>query len=215
LKVAGALMNRKGFTLVEMAIVLVVIGVILGMVVKGRDLVQGAKTKNFIVDVKNLENIQYSFFDRFGRFAGDCDLDGVVDATGLAQDIGIFSDTEAKLCENGVASNDINTAYNELKAVSILPNESNKTLADLNGGFGFSYYAQDSEGINVIVLRNVPCFAAVSLDSTIDKKMDGTNGKIRASASGNSAWTDAGCASNMTNGTINTVLFYYDRASTK
>lgn len=206
-------MNRKGFTLVEMAIVLVVIGIILGMVVKGRELVQGARTKNFIVDVKNLENIQYAFYDRFGRFAGDCNRDGAVDVTGLAQVIGAFDDSAAAaLCDGPAAVDNINTAYNEFRAVSMLPSETNRSLAELKGGFGFAYYAQDTNRLNVIVLRNVPCFAAVSLDTTLDKTLDGTSGKVRAGEAGDSPWTEAGCEANLTNGTVDTVLYYYDRA---
>ncbi|PIX86479.1 MAG: prepilin-type cleavage/methylation domain-containing protein, partial [Nitrospirae bacterium CG_4_10_14_3_um_filter_53_41] len=37
--------NNKGFTLVELAIVLVIIGIILGAVLKGQELITNAKTK--------------------------------------------------------------------------------------------------------------------------------------------------------------------------
>lgn len=205
-------MNRKGFTLVEMAVVLVIIGIILGMVVKGRELVQGAKTKSFIVDVKNLENIQYTFYDRFGRFAGDCDRDGLVDEKGLALSLSDFDGTPSGLCAEGTAQDDPDTAYSELKAVGMLSDESNSALASMKGGFGFAYFAQDADGKNVIVLREVPCYAAVSLDTAIDKTMDGTKGKVKAGVLGSSAWTAEGmCGSNLTDGTVGTVLYYYDR----
>lgn len=38
--------QQSGFTLVELAIVLVVIGLILGMAFKGKDLIDSAKVKN-------------------------------------------------------------------------------------------------------------------------------------------------------------------------
>ena len=37
--------NEKGFTLVELAIVLVIIGIILGAVLKGQELINSAKIK--------------------------------------------------------------------------------------------------------------------------------------------------------------------------
>ena len=37
--------NNKGFTLIEMAVVLIIIGLIVGAVVKGKDLVTSAKQK--------------------------------------------------------------------------------------------------------------------------------------------------------------------------
>ncbi|MBF0542486.1 MAG: prepilin-type N-terminal cleavage/methylation domain-containing protein, partial [Nitrospirae bacterium] len=40
--------NAKGFTLVEIAIVLVIIGIILGAAMKGKDLIYGARYKKFI-----------------------------------------------------------------------------------------------------------------------------------------------------------------------
>jgi prepilin-type N-terminal cleavage/methylation domain-containing protein len=48
---------RKGFTFVELAIVLVIIGIIMGMAIKGRQLIESAKTRS---EVRKLEKIQSS-----------------------------------------------------------------------------------------------------------------------------------------------------------
>jgi prepilin-type N-terminal cleavage/methylation domain-containing protein len=47
--------GKKGFTFVELAIVLVIIGIIMGMALKGRSLIEGAKTRS---EVRKLEKIQ-------------------------------------------------------------------------------------------------------------------------------------------------------------
>jgi prepilin-type N-terminal cleavage/methylation domain-containing protein len=46
---------RKGFTFVELAIVLVIIGIIMGMALKGRSLIEGAKTRS---EIRKIERIQ-------------------------------------------------------------------------------------------------------------------------------------------------------------
>ncbi len=50
------IMNNKqsGFTLIEIAIVLVIIGLLLGGVLKGQELINSAKVKNFATDFRNI-----------------------------------------------------------------------------------------------------------------------------------------------------------------
>ncbi|WP_353683965.1 prepilin-type N-terminal cleavage/methylation domain-containing protein [Thermodesulfovibrio sp. 3907-1M] len=78
------LRSNRGFTLVELAIVLVIIGIILGAVLKGQDLIQNARHKKFINDAgRKFEVATWTFFDRNGRFPGDPDKNGIInDGTG-------------------------------------------------------------------------------------------------------------------------------------
>ena len=46
--------KQSGFTLVEIAIVLVIIGLLLGGVLKGQELINSAKVKNFATDFRNI-----------------------------------------------------------------------------------------------------------------------------------------------------------------
>ncbi|MEN2994442.1 MAG: prepilin-type N-terminal cleavage/methylation domain-containing protein, partial [Thermodesulfovibrio sp.] len=64
------LKNQKGFTLIELAIVLIIIGVILGAVLKGQDLIQNARAKQFISKIKAWEIAQWNYYDKKGKFAG-------------------------------------------------------------------------------------------------------------------------------------------------
>ncbi|WP_457639304.1 prepilin-type N-terminal cleavage/methylation domain-containing protein [Persephonella sp.] len=70
--------KQKGFTLVELAIVLVIIGIILGAVLKGQDLIQNARAKQFVNKAKAWEVAQWTFYDRYGRFAGDQNKSGLI-----------------------------------------------------------------------------------------------------------------------------------------
>jgi len=65
-----------GFTLVEMAIVLVIIGLILGAVLKGQDLLENARAKRFANFFRQAELAQWSFYDKHGYFAGDESANG-------------------------------------------------------------------------------------------------------------------------------------------
>jgi prepilin-type N-terminal cleavage/methylation domain-containing protein len=66
-------MNRQqsGFTLVEIAIVLVIIGLLLGGVLKGQELINSAKVKNFISDFKTTPLLIYGYQDKYKALPGD------------------------------------------------------------------------------------------------------------------------------------------------
>lgn len=63
--------KQAGFTLVEIAIVLVIIGLLLGGVLKGQELINSAKVKNFINDFRSTSTFVFSYQDRFRAMPGD------------------------------------------------------------------------------------------------------------------------------------------------
>jgi prepilin-type N-terminal cleavage/methylation domain-containing protein len=63
--------NQKGFTLVEMAIVLVIIGLLLGGVLKGQELIDNSRIKNAVNDLKGISAAYNGYFDRFRAVPGD------------------------------------------------------------------------------------------------------------------------------------------------
>ena len=63
--------QQSGFTLVEIAIVLVIIGLLLGGVLKGQELVNSAKVKNLANDFRTLSAFVYAYQDRFRAMPGD------------------------------------------------------------------------------------------------------------------------------------------------
>jgi prepilin-type N-terminal cleavage/methylation domain-containing protein len=63
--------HQKGFTLVEIAIVLVIIGLLLGGVLKGQELINSAKVKNLINDFKTIPLFVYGYQDKFKALPGD------------------------------------------------------------------------------------------------------------------------------------------------
>lgn len=63
--------RNQGFTLVELAIVLVVIGLILGMAFKGKDLIDGAKVKNLAAQYNKIVAGANTFYEKYGFYPGD------------------------------------------------------------------------------------------------------------------------------------------------
>ncbi|MCB5185619.1 prepilin-type N-terminal cleavage/methylation domain-containing protein [Methylobacillus gramineus] len=63
--------KQSGFTLIELAIVLVIIGLLLGGVLKGQELINSAKAKNIANDFKNTQILLYGYQDKFRALPGD------------------------------------------------------------------------------------------------------------------------------------------------
>ncbi|OQW69976.1 MAG: prepilin-type cleavage/methylation domain-containing protein [Methylotenera sp.] len=65
-------MNKQtGFTLIELAIVLVIIGLLLGGVLRGQELINSARVKNITRDFQNVQVYVYGYQDRFKALPGD------------------------------------------------------------------------------------------------------------------------------------------------
>ena len=63
--------TNQGFTLVEIAIVLVIIGLLLGGILKGQEMITQAKIKNVIADFSGVSAAYYGYVDRYSRVPGD------------------------------------------------------------------------------------------------------------------------------------------------
>ena len=99
-------LRQKGFTLIEIAIVLVIIGLLLGGVLKGQELINTARVRALNNTVDGITAAWFSFQDRYRAFPGDYtqatinlpDPSGLVadgDGNGLVGDAGgVDSPTE-------------------------------------------------------------------------------------------------------------------------
>lgn len=95
--------KQSGFTLVEIAIVLVIIGLLLGGVLKGQELINSAKVKNFATDFRNIPLFIYGYQDKFKSLPGD-DASVATHVTGATP-----ATTPAGLQGNGVINGNWNS----------------------------------------------------------------------------------------------------------
>src|SRR5262245_804779 len=63
--------KQGGFTLIEIAIVLVIIGLLLGGVLKGQELITAARVRNLISQQDGVKAAYFGFLDRFRALPGD------------------------------------------------------------------------------------------------------------------------------------------------
>ena len=63
--------TQKGFTLIEIAIVLVIIGLLLGGVVKGQEMISSSRARSVISQQDGIKAAFFGFQDRYRALPGD------------------------------------------------------------------------------------------------------------------------------------------------
>ena len=180
-----SLKKEKGFTLVEIAIVLVIIGLLLAGILKGQAMIKQAKVKRLKADIDSIVASVYSYQDKYGYLPGD-------DPKDHTTDLGATS------CTGGNGDGYFNIglehpcAWQELIGAGFMsgnPATHTESQVAKTSPFGTRYYLRYNNALskNYIFVDNIPHDVAQSLDERYD---DGiyNSGSIRA----NAAYTGAG-----------------------
>ena len=77
--------KQKGFTLVEIAIVMVIIGLLLGAVLKGQNLINSARVRSMADQNSSVQAAYYGFIDRYRAIPGDMTAARACEAIGANQ----------------------------------------------------------------------------------------------------------------------------------
>jgi len=83
-RIAG---RQSGFTLVEIAIVLVIIGLLLVGVLQGQEMIENTKVKSVVSDMKSIQAAYNGYLDRYKTLPGD-EAVGTYTARGWANTVG-------------------------------------------------------------------------------------------------------------------------------
>ena len=181
--------KQKGFTLVEIAIVLVIIGLLLGGILKGQELINSARVRNLADQNSGIQAAYYGFIDRYRQVPGDWATAPAAQAMGDATVLvggngnGRIDNTheeagaawahlaKSNFLGGGFAPATVDVTTAALYVASAPVNAFNGTLV-LSRNSGFTGTAADR--LNLHMGSNVPVAIARELDIKVDDGLPNT-----------------------------------------
>lgn len=173
--------RQSGFTLVEIAIVLVIIGLILGGVLKGQVLIDNAKYKNFVKQIESYRAGVYTFQDTYRGLPGDLLNVSALDSAAVAGNgNGLIA---GKFCNT--ASEESCTVWSHLRYAGIISGDPTDvgataspthTYGGLVSSISTGIWANGVNEIKVLT-RGIPGDVAQRYDNEFDDG-DATTGDV-------------------------------------
>jgi prepilin-type N-terminal cleavage/methylation domain-containing protein len=169
--------NQSGFTLIEIAIVLVIIGLLLGGVLKGQELINSARVKNLATDFRNLPVLIYGYQDKYKALPGD-DINAVshVGATNNGNGNGVINGmwdtpTQTPADETQWFWQDVRLAGlapGPTSGADLLPTNSAGGIIGITNGTATNNPVQGLNGTYIICSTGILGKFAKQLDITMD-----------------------------------------------
>ena len=185
--------SQSGFTLVEIAIVLVIIGLLLGGILKGQEMITQAKIKNIINDFNGLSAAMYSYQDRYRALPGDDIQAGArwaASATVSGDGNGVYAGVYNNILTiPAIAAQETNLFWWHLRLAGFVPgptaagpasgNPPNNAAGGLIGVQTGAGAATMGFTANVLCTSNLPDKIAIAADTQMDDGVYNT-GTVRA-----------------------------------
>lgn len=182
--------DQKGFTLIEIAIVLVIIGLLVGGVLQGQELIENSRVKQAVKDMNGTTAAVFSYQDRYGRLPGD---DGPVAAlaargTSWASVAAGDADGRIEVTTNQafVGTGEGGPFWQQLKAAGFIsgnPADTAILALPTNAWGGVIGVLASNMGGNLtgnkVCMSQVPGTAAIAIDNELDDGL-GASGRLRA-----------------------------------
>ncbi len=177
--------RQSGFTLVEIAIVLVIIGLLLVGVLQGQEMIENTKVKSVVSDMKAVQAAYNGYVDRYKTVPGD-ELPATYTARGWATTVGgnangILLAPVAATFTNAAGENQ--AFWQSLRASGFLSGNVTDVLVaalpkhSLNGSIGVAVGAPTVYGLpgTFVCASNLTTKQAAAVDATIDGPMAADN----------------------------------------
>ena len=193
MKIGNIQKNRqRGFTLIEIAIVLVIIGLLLGGVLQGQQLIENSRVKSATNDFNGVAAGAFSYQDRYGRLPGDDD-GGTADITDRGAswaDIAAEGDADGVITgdadETFTGAQEVGTFFQMMRAAGFIGGDPTLTAEQALpqnpfGGLTGVTSADvmgDLRGTK-LCMSNVGGSSAIALDTQLDDG-NGITGRFRA-----------------------------------
>ena len=183
--------RRQGFTLVEIAIVLVIIGLLLSGMLKGQELIVQGKIKSVANDLTGVSTAIYTYQDRYRKLPGDDNgaserwagktLSGKGDGA-----IGSTTVTAILDCAGADQATDNCLLWQHLRLANLITGDASSTAAPNNAGGGILQVQQGALGLNgpVVCATGLSGKIAGAIDAQLDDGKPGT-GQVRGTRATN------------------------------
>jgi len=166
--------NQKGFTLVEIAIVLVIIGLLLGGILKGQEMIIQAKIKNAMADFSGISAAYHGYQDRYRKIPGD-DNGATRWATPTAATNGDGNGIVAGLYNSATAADESRLWWDHLRRAGFVagsgtsqPTNAFTGMLGVQTGNGAGASVLGGISSLMICSANIPDKVAIAIDTSMD-----------------------------------------------
>ena len=171
--------QQSGFTLVEIAIVLEIVGLLLGGVLKGQELINSAKAKSYAQDFRTIQTALYGFQDRFKGIPGDLAgadtkiVVGGVPAT-LASTPGVVGNGQIQgLWDSTTGTDESCLAWQHMRLAGFLAGSTT-----VNCALGNAYVQTNADGGRIGISSTMQMTAPTAMTGSYNICSTGVLGKI-------------------------------------